>query len=178
MSLGIGQLYKTVEDPIFENSLNDIPRLDKSKFEDVPELIRKSHYIFHRILQKIEPKLHLHILNHEFEPQIILVRWLRCLFSREFSIYDTVMIWDAIFGVHDIDMPDLELVNYICAVMLDVESENLLKVSDIELLKALTCDFKIENSRDVIESACILYNSKPRNKSISPIKFHEEEENS
>lgn len=123
LDLGVRHMYENSKEHWLENKLVNMSCIDKSKFDDTPELVKKSHFIFHRILSKIEPELYDHIRCYELEPQLIFVRWLRCLFSREFSIFDTVMIWDAVFACYSIGDKEFDLVNYICAAMLKSQHE-------------------------------------------------------
>ena len=85
MDLGLLSLYKTNENPKYRtDSFAEFPNLDRSNEEDV--------CIFHRILPNIDYELYQHIFKHKFEPQLFLLRLLRCLLSREFSIHDIALV--------------------------------------------------------------------------------------
>lgn len=77
-------------------------------------LVAKSSRIIEDLLAQIDPALSQHLVSIGLAPQIFLIRWLRLLFGREFAFYDLLSIWDVIFA----DEQSLELVDYICVVML------------------------------------------------------------
>jgi TBC1 domain family protein 5 len=49
-------------------------------------------------LRKIDASLCEHLLQLGIEPQLYCLRWFRLLFSREFSMLQTLLIWDRIFA--------------------------------------------------------------------------------
>jgi hypothetical protein len=49
-------------------------------------LKKRSNKIFNNYLKEIDSKLYYHIQEMEVQPELILLKWLRCLLSREFSI--------------------------------------------------------------------------------------------
>ena len=87
MELGLEDLYSSNDYFKLKNdSFAEIPNLDRSNEEEMSISIRKCHYIFHRILHNVDYELYAHILKHKFEPQLFLLRWIRCMLSREFII--------------------------------------------------------------------------------------------
>ncbi|CDJ40183.1 TBC1 domain family member 5 homolog B, related [Eimeria tenella] len=54
--------------------------------------------VFNSLLAKADPAVYLHLEGLGVEPQLFLLRWLRLLFSREFHVEDTLLIWDALFS--------------------------------------------------------------------------------
>jgi hypothetical protein len=50
----------------------------------------------------------------DIPPQIYGLRWVRVLLNREFSIFDTLVIWDALFA----DSINLDLIDYLCVALL------------------------------------------------------------
>lgn len=60
-------------------------------------IILRCRRIFDRVLARTDPELYSHLKHLGVEPQLFLLRWLRLMFSREFHIEDTLLIWDAIF---------------------------------------------------------------------------------
>jgi TBC1 domain family protein 5 len=36
--------------------------------------------------------------REEIEPQMHLLRWIRCILNREFLLADAILLWDAIFS--------------------------------------------------------------------------------
>ncbi|KAG9377550.1 hypothetical protein A1F94_011953 [Pyrenophora tritici-repentis] len=84
-----------------------------STTKDTPMLIRSSR-IFENCLLKADPELHAHLVKLEIVPQIFLLRWIRLLFGREFSLDAVFDMWDALFAIDS----SLELVDMISVAML------------------------------------------------------------
>lgn len=84
-----------------------------STTKDTPMLARSSK-IFDQLLPKVDPELHAHLLKLEIVPQIFLLRWIRLLFGREFSLDAVFDMWDALFAIDS----TLELVDMISLAML------------------------------------------------------------
>lgn len=120
MELGIEEMFvQSGKSPKFkETTLDDLAAFDKSGQEDTPEMVKRCHHIYHRVLQATDPELYNHIQKSKYDPQLFFVRWLRCILSREFPLNQTLLIWDAMFACHNIESRDIELLNYICASMM------------------------------------------------------------
>ncbi|KAH7402334.1 rab-GTPase-TBC domain-containing protein [Phaeosphaeria sp. MPI-PUGE-AT-0046c] len=84
-----------------------------STTKDTPMLVRSSK-IFDQYLPKVDPELHVHLVKLEIVPQIFLLRWIRLLFGREFSLDAVFDMWDALFAIDS----TLELVDMISLAML------------------------------------------------------------
>ena len=56
--------------------------------------------IFENYLYSLDPILCKHLKSHGVEPQIFLLRWIRCIFQREFHLIDALQLWDAILHHH------------------------------------------------------------------------------
>ncbi|GLB35004.1 putative protein with domain in Tre-2, BUB2p, and Cdc16p [Lyophyllum shimeji] len=65
-------------------------------------------------LRAVDPLLWEHIHAAGIEPQIYGIRWLRLLFTREFSMNDAMKLWDGLFACD----PTLELAQWVCVAML------------------------------------------------------------
>ncbi|KAI4655045.1 uncharacterized protein J4E79_008110 [Alternaria viburni] len=81
--------------------------------KDTPMLARSSR-IFEGNLPKVDPELYTHLVKLEIVPQIFLLRWIRLLFGREFSLDAVFDVWDALFAIDS----TLELVDMISLAML------------------------------------------------------------
>ncbi|THH06211.1 hypothetical protein EW145_g4235 [Phellinidium pouzarii] len=66
------------------------------------------------MLKSTDPQLWQGMQKAGIEPQIYGIRWLRLLFTREFSLPDAMLLWDGIFSCDD----TFELVPWICVAML------------------------------------------------------------
>ncbi|KNG51047.1 tbc domain-containing protein [Stemphylium lycopersici] len=84
-----------------------------STTKDTPMLSRSSR-IFEHYLPKVDPELHAHLVKLDIVPQIFLLRWIRLLFGREFSLDAVFDMWDALFAIDS----TLELVDMISVAML------------------------------------------------------------
>ncbi|KAF2676146.1 RabGAP/TBC [Lentithecium fluviatile CBS 122367] len=84
-----------------------------SATKETPMLARSSR-IFERYLPKADPQLAAHLAKLEIVPQIFLLRWVRLLFGREFSLDSVLNMWDALFAIDS----TLELVDMISIAML------------------------------------------------------------
>jgi TBC1 domain family protein 5 len=61
-------------------------------------LKKRSNKIFNNYLREIDPDLYKHILGIDVQPEIIFLKFLRCLLSREFHISSLIYVWDFIFA--------------------------------------------------------------------------------
>jgi len=86
-----------------------------------PLLALKVHKIHYELLKKFDPELYNHLENANVLPQLYLIRWLRVLFTREFTISQAIVIWDAIF-----QSKGMELADYLCVAMLSYIRTDLL----------------------------------------------------
>ncbi|KAL0572940.1 hypothetical protein V5O48_009030 [Marasmius crinis-equi] len=66
------------------------------------------------LLKSVDPLLWRHIQSTGIEPQIYGIRWLRLLFTREFSLPDALKLWDGLFACD----PTFQLAPWICVAML------------------------------------------------------------
>ncbi|KAI9759937.1 MAG: hypothetical protein M4579_001970 [Chaenotheca gracillima] len=77
-------------------------------------IIERSQRIHEDYLARADPALAEHLKNIDILPQVFLIRWIRLLFGREFPFDDLLCLWDALFA----EDPALDLIDYICVVML------------------------------------------------------------
>ncbi|USP78537.1 hypothetical protein yc1106_05811 [Curvularia clavata] len=84
-----------------------------STAKNTPMLARSSR-IFEDYLARVDPGLHGHLVKLDIVPQIFLLRWIRLLFGREFSLDAVFDMWDALFAIDS----TLELVDMISIAML------------------------------------------------------------
>jgi TBC1 domain family member 5 len=77
-------------------------------------IVDRSRRIHDEYLGEIDPELANHLQVIEILPQIFLLRWIRLLFGREFSLKDTLSVWDVLFA-EDLSS---SLVDMTCVAML------------------------------------------------------------
>ena len=121
MQLGQEDLFNQVigQEP---DAFSEVVRVDKSSSGEASAVLRRCHYIHHRILQAVDSKLYKQLQRNNIESQLYLIRWLRCMFSREFSILDTIKVWDAVFATRG-EMQELKLLNYFSVALLVAKRE-------------------------------------------------------
>ncbi|KII88983.1 hypothetical protein PLICRDRAFT_40606 [Plicaturopsis crispa FD-325 SS-3] len=74
------------------------------------------------LLKSVDPALWKSLQAAGIEPQIYGIRWLRLLFTREFTMNDSMMLWDGLFACD----PTFELAPWICVAMLIRIRNNLI----------------------------------------------------
>ena len=78
-------------------------------------------------LRKHNIKLYKHFVEIGLSAEVILQRWLKCVFSREYTPEDCIYIWDNILAnEYNIPSKNLEYIDFFCVAMFDYVSENLL----------------------------------------------------
>lgn len=103
--------------------------------ETPSQIVLKSRLIQQKILRQSDPNLTTKLEQHSIEPQIWGLRWIRLLFSREFDFPSVLELWDALFAAS----PKLDLVDYVCAVLLLRIREKIINCADDTDI--LTCLF-------------------------------------
>ena len=64
-------------------------------------LRKRCYKISNHMLREVDEDLHKHLQNLDFLPELSLLKWLRVLYSREFTLGASLVIWDYIFA--DVD---------------------------------------------------------------------------
>jgi len=75
-------------------------------------ILARCDHIYNTILKKLDGPLHSFLINKGVEPQIFMLRWLRLMFCREFSVDDTLVLWTHIFVDSQQPLPDNPLLKY------------------------------------------------------------------
>ncbi|KAI0032327.1 rab-GTPase-TBC domain-containing protein, partial [Vararia minispora EC-137] len=91
----------------------------------VAPILQACNRVQRDLLKRVDPELATSLERAGIEPQIYGIRWLRLLFTREFSMQDSMFIWDGLFAVD----PSLDLAPWICVAML-IRIRNRLIPSD------------------------------------------------
>ena len=82
-----------------------------------PLLIRCSLIIKEK-LKKIDPLLYQHFENIQLNTGIVLQRWLKCIFCREYDLNEIFILWDAIFANEDDNNYPLIFIDFIAIAMI------------------------------------------------------------
>ncbi|KZS98922.1 RabGAP/TBC [Sistotremastrum niveocremeum HHB9708] len=80
----------------------------------VAPIVTACNHMHNTILREVDPRLWQSMQAAGIEPQIYGIRWLRLLFTREFSLEDAMLIWDGLFAYD----PSFQLSKSICVAML------------------------------------------------------------
>lgn len=107
-----------------------------------PAIVTKSIHIQEDLLKKADPEVYKTLKSNSIEPQIWGIRWIRLLFGREFKFDQMLALWDSMFAnPASIDTEeeddDLELVDYICVVMLLRVRARIIGAEHTDILTAL-----------------------------------------
>ena len=125
--------------------MNNLMKLGVNKFyEDNKDKDKNENYLIKRcdnIFEKIKKQnyqLYYHFINNKLDLGVILQRWIKCLFTREFHPKDIILILDTILS-NEVNNPSGELIyiDYFCIAMVDFISEELLKKDQNECFKRL-----------------------------------------
>ena len=59
---------------------------------------KKCSRVYHDLLKKQDEELYDHLMENQISPELSLMRWLRCVLSREFTEEITLNYWDYLLG--------------------------------------------------------------------------------
>lgn len=71
--------------------------IEQSDSNNNSPLLERCDKIFDMLRQK-DARLHKHLIMNDISPNLFLLRWVRLLFSREFSFSNTLLLWDFLFA--------------------------------------------------------------------------------
>ncbi|KAG8966039.1 hypothetical protein FRC03_012615 [Tulasnella sp. 419] len=96
-------------------------------------IVRICNEITSDLLRTVDPALYSKMSQIEVEPQLYGIRWLRLLFSREFSLAEVMPMWDAIFAID----PSLSIAKWISVAMLIRVRNKLIPTDETGFLTVL-----------------------------------------
>ncbi|CAL1703537.1 unnamed protein product [Somion occarium] len=91
----------------------------------IAPIVQACNRIQSTYLKAVDPELWRKMQSAGIEPQIYGIRWLRLLFTREFSMSNAMILWDGLFACD----PTLDLAQWVCVAML-IRIRNQLIPSD------------------------------------------------
>ncbi|GJE98099.1 RabGAP/TBC protein [Phanerochaete sordida] len=80
----------------------------------VSPIVEACNHMQNVLLKSVDPQLWRSLQASGIEPQIYGIRWLRLLFTREFSLSDAMVLWDGLFACD----PSFDLASWVCVAML------------------------------------------------------------
>ena len=138
MNLGVNKFYEDIDEK-------------KEPGETKNYLVKRCEHISEKKLKWQNSRLYHHFINIGIEPGVVLQRWIKCLFTREFHPQDSAVIWDAILANETMEPSgDLSYIDYFSLAMLDFISDELLVKDQNECFKRLFSYPPIESMTTLI----------------------------
>eukprot|EP00730_Choanoeca_flexa_P004176 TRINITY_DN11620_c0_g1_i1.p1 TRINITY_DN11620_c0_g1~~TRINITY_DN11620_c0_g1_i1.p1 ORF type:complete len:946 (+),score=238.42 TRINITY_DN11620_c0_g1_i1:133-2970(+) len=122
---------------------------------ELSPLQRKLNWIQYSLLGRAEPELLRKLRQLDIPPQIYGLRWVRLLLSREFSLPETLIIWDALFAEGE----SLVLIDYLCVALLVYIKDYVLSHDYTECLVLLMRFPSVPDVQALVQKALHLRNS-------------------
>ena len=60
-------------------------------------MVKRCNRMYHQLLKRVDSDLYYHLCNINYEPELQMMRWLRCILCREYDVVVTLQLWDYIF---------------------------------------------------------------------------------
>ena len=133
-SVPTDQMYKKYDLFVFKNDKDD---------EVDNELKKHCDFIIKKKLSEVDSDLYNHFLNIEVNCSIFLQKWIKCLFNREFTPENVIIIWDVLLN-------DFDFIDYIIIEMLESMRNILMKQNQDDVFQTIFT-FKDENKKNAIE---------------------------
>jgi TBC1 domain family protein 5 len=148
MSFGIKKLYETAND-IQEDFLNF-----KAGEKQIDFVYKRALDIYHNKLRNYDQDLFTYLIKHRIDPTTFMVRWLRCLFCREFTYKVSIQLWDIIF-LEEFFQSDnnLQFIDYLSIAMYENIRDEMMVGQEEEILKLLFRYPQIESPKNLIKNA-------------------------
>ena len=110
--------------------------------------------IMNNKLRVYDEELYKHILANKIDSTTFMVRWLRCLFCREFSDTVSIQIWDVIF-LEEYFQNDkkIQFIDYIVVAMFEDIRGELLHKDEEKILQILFNYPKLDSPKNLIKCA-------------------------
>ena len=133
---------------LFNNETENIIAMNEEN--NLPLYIR-CFMIIHEKLKILDNELYSHLKKIRLNAVIILQRWIKCMFNREFNFQDVLIIWDSIISSPEIKIGyDLSQIDIIALSML-LRIRNFLLLCDQSQCYMILLQYpKIENILELI----------------------------
>ena len=154
MSYGIKQLFETPDDTTDNSTPKQEDFLNFFEEKEIDIVYKRSLDIFHNMLRNYDQDLFSYLIKYKIDPTTYMVRWLRCLFCREFSYKVCIQLWDIIF-LEEFFQSDnkFQFVDYICIAMYENIKKEIMKNKQEEILKLLFRYPQVDTPFDLIKNA-------------------------
>ena len=155
MSFGIKKLFETPLDMSNNSALIQEDFLNfKTEEKEIDIVYKRALDIYHNMLRNYDEQLFSHLIKNKIDPTTYMVRWLRCLFCREFSYKVCIQLWDIIF-LEEFFQSDkkFQFVDYICIAMYENVKSSIIKSKEEEILQLLFKYPQIDSPFELIKNA-------------------------
>ena len=155
MSCGIKKLYETPYDMANNSHLIQEDFLNfKIEEKEIDIVYKRALDIYHNMLRNYDQELFGHLIKNKIDPTTYMVRWLRCLFCREFSYKVCIQLWDIIL-IEEFFQSDkkFQFVDYICVSMYENVRGQIMANGEEEILKLLFRYPQVDSPLDLIKNA-------------------------
>ena len=103
-------------------------------------------------LKQIDTSLYLHFERIQIDCGMVVQRWLKCMFSREFHIENVMVIWDLIFAdEQSYKTKDLQMLDYVSLAMFQYIREHLVEKEENDCFQRLFRYPPVESIVTIIE---------------------------
>eukprot|EP00397_Hematodinium_sp_SG-2012_P003486 GEMP01003494.1.p1 GENE.GEMP01003494.1~~GEMP01003494.1.p1 ORF type:complete len:1117 (+),score=275.63 GEMP01003494.1:168-3518(+) len=179
MDMGLLPLFAVVKETsrkkIEESPIGALPTVRDTERPISPQTViqRRCEYIMCDLLKEHDAELHFWLeIKQKIPPQLFLLRWIRVLFCREFTLDQNLELWSAIFydAYQNKAVDSLPLVDYVAIAMMQHVRTGLLSVDQNGCMQLLM-HYPHQNSvTPLIRKAETLRNpsSAPVSKPVSP----------
>ena len=95
------------------------PKLDALAKPSVSPILAKCSEIHHVLLKHMDRTLYEHLIKHDVQPSLYLLRWVRLMLAGEYHVEDVVRIWDVVFAKAPakLDESSFDFLGFLCAAM-------------------------------------------------------------
>ena len=155
MSCGIKKLYETPKDMKSNSNFVQEDFLNfKMEEQEIDIVYKRSLDIYHNMIRNYDQELFGHLIKNKIDPTTFMVRWLRCLFCREFSYKVCIQLWDIIL-IEEFFQSDnkFQFMDYICVAMYENVKKQIMKGNEEDILKLLFKYPQIDSPLDLIKNA-------------------------
>ena len=155
MSCGIKKLYETPYDMANNTHLIQEDFLNfKIEEKEIDIVYKRALDIYHNMLRNYDQELFSHLIKHKIDPTTYMVRWLRCLFCREFSYKVVIQLWDIIF-LEEFFQSDkkFQFADYICLALYENVKQEIMIKGQEEILNLLFRYPQIDTPKELIKDA-------------------------
>ncbi|KAL0235942.1 hypothetical protein GEMRC1_002524 [Eukaryota sp. GEM-RC1] len=115
--------------------------------------IRSKMLEISHIISRFDPPVHAHLNSLSIDPQFYALRWISVLLAQDFSLTETIRIWDSLFSCIDTRRC---FVLYFCASMVLSLKKDLLQ-ADFATVLSLLQHYSIDDLEEVVTKARKMY---------------------